>query len=184
MSIVKISRFVQFCFIAAATLIALAGCATKPDIRLDRDPSVDLSAYKTFAFFEPVATDRPRYSTLLSGHLKHATLDQLQKHNVVYSQSNPDLKVNLFLSVVDRMELRSTPAGRGLYRSRWGSDVETVDYRKGTLVVDLVDARRNALVWRGVAEGRVDEQSIKDPGPAIAAVVREIFANYPNARTE
>jgi hypothetical protein len=51
-------------------------------------------------------------------------------------------------------------------------------YTKGTLNVDLVDARRKQLVWEGVAIGRVKEESLSNPGPGIDQVVGEIFAKY------
>jgi hypothetical protein len=56
---------------------------------------------------------------------------------------------------------------------------ETVNYRVGTGNIDIVDARRKMLVWEGIAEGRLSEDMLSDPGPAIAAIVSEIFAQYP-----
>jgi hypothetical protein len=109
----------------------------------------------------------------------------MEKHDYVYSEVDPDLRVNLQLKVVDKQEIRSSPAVRGPHGYRgWASGIETLEYRKGTLAVDVVDAHRNALVWRGVAEGRVDEKAIEQPGPAIDAVVGEIFARFPDGRTK
>jgi hypothetical protein len=72
---------------------------------------------------------------------------------------------------------------RGGMYGAWGGypyDVDTVDYREGTLSIDLVDARKNQLVWQGVAEGRVSDEVRQNPGPAIDAVIAEIFRNFPN----
>jgi len=157
----------------------VAGCASKPDVRVDRDPSVNIQAYKTFGFYDSLATDRSQYSTLISSHLKQATRAQLERLNYVYSDENPDLKVNFFLEVDEKQELRSAPGALG-YRFYTGRAVETVSYRQGTLGIDLVDASRNTLVWEGIAEGRVDAKSLKSPGPALQAVVGEIFADFPN----
>jgi hypothetical protein len=44
------------CVVGAALL--MAGCDSKPDIRRDRDPAVDLNAYQTFGFFDQVEADR------------------------------------------------------------------------------------------------------------------------------
>jgi hypothetical protein len=174
-------------------LALLAGCAASgPTIRVDRDPAVDMKAYRTFGFFDQVATDRVQYTTIISSRLKQATRDQLERRGYSYSEESPDLRVNFYLNVVDKQEVRSTPSttvGMGYYGYRGGMygawsgypyDVDTVNYRQGTLSIDLVDARKNALVWQGVAEGRVSDEARKNPGPAIDGVVSEIFANFPD----
>lgn len=166
--------------LAALSVIAVlaTGCAaTKPDVRSAKDPAVDLGSYQTFNFFEQ-APSANRYSTLLGQQLKQSTKIQLEKHGYRYSDENPDLKVNVFLAVVERQEVRTSP-GFG-YRPWIGrGEIETVNYRQGTLGIDLVDAKKMALVWRGVAEGKVDKDAIKNPGPAIDAVVGEVFASFP-----
>lgn len=56
------------------------------------------------------------------------------------------------------------------------------NYRQGTLSVDLVDMRRNALIWQGVAEGHVDTQTGKNPGPTIETAIAEIFSAFPDKK--
>lgn len=168
--------------LALATAMALAaGCASHPDVRHDQDPAVDLQAYQSFGFFEPLEADGP-YGSLIGHHLLQGTREQLERQHYRYDAQNPDLRVAVFLFVADRQELRATP-GRGPFGYRgWNGGLETVDYRQGTLRVDLVDTRRNALVWQGVAEGRVDDQAMKNPGLAVQAALDEIFARYPGSK--
>jgi len=131
-----------------------------------------------------VSTDRSRYTSLMSSHLKEATRDQLQRRNYVYSDARPDLRVNFFVRVDQRHSVRSVPtAGPGFrgYSLR-GNTVDVSEYRQGTLVVEVVDARRNALVWQGVAEGVVDDDAMKNPGLTVDSVIRQIFETYPTAR--
>jgi hypothetical protein len=163
-------------------LLIAAGCASRPDIRLDKAPSLDSAAYRSFAFFDPLATDKSLYTTIISGRLKNATRAELERRNYVYDEKNPDLRVNFKLSVVDRQELRSTPVG-GRVGYRLGlSELDTVDYRQGTLIVDLVDAHKNEVVWQGVAEGRVSRKSMEEPGPAVDKAVGELFTSFPLSR--
>lgn len=173
-------------------LVLAAGCASGPKISVDKDPGADMTAYKTFGFFDQVATDRVQYTTIVSSRLKQATRDNLERRGYTYSENSPDLRANFFLEVADKTEVRSSPsmsAGAGFYGYRRGVyggwagypyDVDTVNYKEGTLSIDLVDTKKNALVWQGVAEGRVSDEARKNPGPAIDAVVSEIFANFPN----
>lgn len=171
--------------LVAVALTAFAvGCASRPEVRLDQDPHVDLRSYRTFGFYESAATERAGYTSLLNSRLQQATRVQLEKQHYVYSESNPDLRVNVLVQVADRVELRSTPPSRGFYGYRgWGSGVESVAYRQGTLRIDLVDSQRRALVWQGVAEGRLDSEAIRNPGPSADAAVGEIFARFADGKT-
>lgn len=164
----------------ALPLLAATGCTSRPDIRLDTNPSVEIKNFHTFGFYDPVATDKSLYTTILTGRLMKATRDELERRNFVYSEKDPDLKVNFSLNVVDRQELRSTPTG-GFWGARFGGlhDIDTVNYRQGTLMVDLVDASKHELVWRGVAEGRLSRKSVDNPGPAVDQVVSELFTGFP-----
>jgi len=166
--------------LSALSLVAVlaTGCAaTQTNVRAAQDPAVNLHSYETFGFFEQ-APSNTRYSTILAQQLKQATRAQLEKQGYRYSDANPDLKVNVFLAVIERQEVRSSP-GYG-YRP-WRNQIETNSYRQGTLGVDLVDAKKMALVWRGVAEGRFDQKAMKDPVPAINSAVAEVFAKFPAA---
>jgi hypothetical protein len=158
---------------------------------VDQDPAASLPSYGTFGFFTPLATDEAGYSTLLSARLKDATRHELERRGYVYEESNPDLLVNFNVNVTDKTEVRSSPSmsvGYGYYGYRGGMygawsgypyDVETTNYKLGTLTIDVVDADRKALVWQGVAEGRVTKKVLENPAPAVDASVTQIFARFP-----
>ena len=174
--------------VTCAWLLALAACATGPDIRVDMDPRANMQSYKTFAFLKPLGTDNEGYTTLASTRLMQSTRAQLERLGFSYAETEPALLVNFFLKVVDKQELRSSGTGgyygyRSRYYGTWSGypNVETVEYRKGTLSIDLVDAKQKQLVWQGVAEGEVSDESMKTPGPALDSVVTKIFSNFPNA---
>ena len=52
-------------------------------------------------------------------------------------------------------------------------------YTEGTLNVDLVDAKRNALVWTGAAVGRVSRSKSGQEDAKIDAAMADIFNRYP-----
>ncbi len=173
---------------------SFTGCASGPTIRADADPSVNLSSYKTFGFYEKVSTDKSAYTTLVSTRLKEATRTELTKRGYTFTETNPQLLANFNLNIENRQDVQSTPsAGVGVgmggyygYRAGmygvWGGypqDIETVHYQVGTLAIDLVDATKKQLVWQGTAEGRINKKAVENPGPAIDSVVSEIFAKYP-----
>jgi hypothetical protein len=179
--------------LALVGCVMLSACATGPTIRSQTNPAVDPSAYQTFAFFSPLATDRAGYESVLTARLKEATRRNLEAKGFVYSESNPDLLVNFFANIEDRQEIRTTPGSpvgyygyrSGLYGG-WGgyygvrsTEIETVNYKAGTLTIDLVDPAARVLIWQGQAEGRVSSKARKNPGPAIDAVVADIMSTLP-----
>jgi type IV pilus biogenesis protein CpaD/CtpE len=159
----------------------LGGCASRPDIRTDKEPGADLRAYRTFAFMAPAADGRtPPYTSLVAARFRQAAKQELEHHGLVYDEHAPDLRVNLVLIVADRQEIRATPAARPHAYRPWAGGLETANYRLGTLAIDLVDTSRNALVWRGVAEGHIEPETMKFPGPAIDAIVGDVLVRFPD----
>jgi hypothetical protein len=169
----------------ALTIVFLmaAGCASKPQVRVDKAPAANLSSYRTFSFYERLSTDKPSYTSIMSARLKQATRDELERRGYVYSERDSDLKVNFNLRVADRQEVRSYPTNGGVFLRRAGfTDVDVIQYRQGTVSVDLVDHHSQALIWQGVADGRLDDKIMEDPGKAIDMVVRQIFVGFPLSR--
>jgi hypothetical protein len=178
--------------VAAMALLGLAACGTSgPSIRVDGDPAANIPAFRTFGFFEQLSTDKAGYSTILTSRLKEATRRELERHGYAYAAADPELLVNFHLNVQDKTEIRSTPSssvGYGYYGYRsgmygaWGGypqDIETRNYKQGTLTIDVVDAAKKALVWQGVAEGRIRKEAQENPGAAVDAVVAQIMSGFP-----
>jgi hypothetical protein len=162
--------------ILVLSALGAAGCASAPDVRIDKNPTVNLTQYKTFGFYEHSSTDTTRYSSIMTARLQQATRAQLEKLGYTYEAKEPQLRVNFMLRVTDKQDIRTSP---GLYyRPRLGGSVETVDYKAGTLAIDLVDVQTNALVWQGVAESRVSRDAAQNPGPAVDQAVAEIFQRF------
>jgi Domain of unknown function (DUF4136) len=175
-----------------AAIVLIAGCATPgPEIRRDTNPAINLTAYKTFGFFSPLATDTAGYESMLTGHLKGVTRRMMEAKGFVYSENNPDVLVNFYVNVQDVQEIRSSPTyvggyygyRAGYYGGYYGGfaapTIETINYQEGTLTVDIVDAKRKVVAWAGTAEGRVSKEARRNPGPAIDAVVTEMMAPMP-----
>lgn len=175
-------------FVVTLSAIVVAGCASGPQVRTDADPSVNLASYKTFGFFDNLATDKSQYTTMLTSRLKAATQREMEKRGYRLATSNPELLINFNVNVADRTKVESTPSMGGYYGYRrgmygmWGGypqDVHTTNYQEGTLAIDLVDAAKKQLVWHGVAQGKISSKARENPGPAIDNVVTQIFAKHP-----
>jgi hypothetical protein len=56
--------------------------------------------------------------------------------------------------------------------------VTTVDYREGTLIVDLIEAAKKQLVWRATIVGTLQDSSIENVELGNEAIAKA-FQNYP-----
>jgi len=175
----------------AASLLALAGCATAPDVRVSVDRSADFSKYKTFAFTSPLGTDRGGYQSIVSQHLKAATQREMEARGMRLDTSAPQLLVNFNGSLTDKLRMTTMPApamGVGYYGYRGGMygvgsqyfDQTTVTpYKEGTLNIDVVDAAAKQLVWEGVVTDSVTQKDLDNLQAALDAAVAAAFAKYP-----
>lgn len=171
-------------------LCLLAGCASGPRITSEADPSADFSQYRTFSFYAPLAIEGNGYTTLTSSRLKNAARTQLESRGYVYDEKSPDLWLNINAYMQDKTDVVSMPqvdynyyysyrARRYVSVPYWYDNTQVYQYTEGTLNFDLVDAKRNQLVWEGIAVGRVADSKPETRAQRIDAAVVEIFARYP-----
>ena len=184
------SFFRFLCAVIAAGL--LAACSNAPIVRSDYDPRADFAAYRTFAFMEPLGTDRAGYTTLLTERLKRAAVLQMEARGYALAQKNPDLLINFQTNVQSRTQYMGPPPmmwgggfgfgyGAGFYGGwpgyAFGPDV--IQYNEGTMKVDLIDARRNQLVWEGVGTSIVGDAQQTATDAMVQNMMSSIFARYP-----
>jgi hypothetical protein len=170
----------------AALAVILAACASKPQIRTQSAPALDVGKYQSFGFVEHPDTDKSGYTTLTTRYLKDAVAREMLARGYTQSEQ-PDLLVNFSVGSKDKVEGNSWPdvgLGWGRWSRGWGwggtlggRDIRTVT--EGTLTIDVVDEEHKELVWSGTAKGRVTAKAENDPQPAINEAVAAIFAKYP-----
>ena len=82
--------------------------------------------------------------------------------------------------VRDRVEVYEADQNAG-YTSEYGPGTQVLQYQEGTFLVDIADARTNAIIWRGWA--RVDlDKALNDPGlmaESIDRAIAKMFASFP-----
>jgi hypothetical protein len=172
-----------------AGLLVLAGCASGPTIRSNMDSSVDFHRFRTFGFFDPLATDREGYQSLISQQLVSSTERELVARGLKRTDSSPDLLINFSANLDERLRITQSPAiptsslnrhRRGFYNTWPGyQQIEIRQYTQGTLGIDVVDAARRQLIWEGFAFGRVTQRTTDNLGPVLNDAVVEIFRDFP-----
>ena len=166
-------------------LVALSGCASIA-VNQDYNPRTDFGSYHTFRWApepqNPTGDARIDNNPLLDSRIRsaverHLTAKGFQKRD----GSNADLLVAYQVAISDETDISTLSTYYG-YR-RTGiivQDTRIREYEQGTLILDLVDASRNELVWRGTAQSEIrSDMSPQDREARIDEAVRTILAQYP-----
>lgn len=61
------------------------------------------------------------------------------------------------------------------------TETEITEYKKGTLLIDIIDASDDALVWRGAANGRMSEKkkSMEEREKTAREIIGNLMDNFP-----
>jgi hypothetical protein len=175
----------------AAMLTACASAPLKVHTRID--PAASFSAYRTYGFVPVLGTSYGGKTNALTVYFMQAVRQEMDSRGYEYTEDSPDLFVNFNANPVAGSDSKTSIApaygystGYYAYRAELyglpviqAEDEETINYRVGTANIDVVDAKRKMLAWEGIAEGRLTEDMLQNPGPSIASIVSEIFDQYP-----
>lgn len=179
----------------AATLTALLtqGCTTGALVRVDYDPQEDFQALRSYAWAPMTEEERREKSRnrLTHERIQSAVDTNLAARGYVKAgEAQADFPVTHTATVEQRMQVRDTrmSVGYGRYGARGGVGVgygipveSTIDqYKVGTLVIDVIDARHKRLVWRGSEERTLGEvQTPEGRTEVINATVNDILGRFP-----
>ncbi|MEX6501583.1 DUF4136 domain-containing protein [Pseudomonas zhanjiangensis] len=174
-------------------LLLVLGACQSTGLQRDFDPSRDFGAYRSWRWQEPAVQYRPDdprlTSDLTEQRLRTAIAEQLEQRGLRQAASGAaDLGVQAWL-IVDRRQDRVTTYQGGFWGGPWHgywggpgySETRVLDYRVGTLQIDLFDTQDGKLVWRGSAEQRLhdDSQSPAERTAAIRQTVARVLSQYP-----
>ena len=156
-------------------------------LKTKKEATFKLADYPTYGFYDIEAkgdTVSKNFEKNL-GIIKDAIAKNLQARGLDEAR-DPSLKINIALNVQEQLQTRQTdfrtdglPRYMGQRRYSWKSEeVVTGKYREGTIVIDLVDAANNRMVWQGGASGIIPEKT-KNFTEDINQVISEIVAKIP-----
>jgi hypothetical protein len=172
--------------LALAACLA-TGCASGPVVQTDRDPTIDLSHYRSYAWKQEPPISNP----LLKQRVVAGVDAELAAKGW---QLVPEPQANLVLvgnvSARDDATLDYFYEGNGWVGWEWRPGavypmqrVELRTFTIGTLVIDAFDATSKRAVWRGVAQGTVPDSEEHRSRDAMEAV-HGMFADFPRAAAE
>ena len=169
-----LSAFVLFMFLALPPIVRAQRTS------FDFDRRVNFSQYRTYGWKEGTPAGEHFFDRRVV-----ASIDaQLAAKGLTKETLNPDLYVLYHVGLgVQRSVNGFVTAGAGIYG--WGGGPGALDVRlnelaMGTLVIDIADASKQELVWRGVATQELDvDMKPEKRDAAIAKAIDKILKNYP-----
>lgn len=156
-------------------------------LKVKKEDTFKLSDYPTYGFYDIEAkgdTVSKNFEQNV-GIIKDAIAKNLQARGLDEAR-DPSLKINIALNVQEQLQTRQTdfrtdglPRYMGQRRYSWKSEeVVTGKYREGTIVIDLVDAADNRMVWQGGASGIIPEKT-KNFTEDINQIISEVVTKIP-----
>lgn len=144
-------------------------------VKSDYSATANFADYKTYLF----RTDDLNINDLDKDRVLNELSKQIQSKGLTSSE-NPDLIINVKASHKKIQDIQTSYGGGFGYG--WGSfgmgTTWTNNYNSGTIVVDMIDAKTQKLVWQGIGSG-ISVDSPKSKQKQIPEIVAEIMANYP-----
>lgn len=161
--------------------LAAAGCASKPKVVSEMNPSVTFGVYRTFNWVGPGI--EPPVGERRSGGVDKSIRGEVEAGLAargLAKTSSPSLLVDYGVAV--ERENTKTIIDYGRYVSEGGegflADAYVNGYDRGTLVVHLYDARTGTLVWRGSTTSIIPDN--EDEGAArMRQAIGELLATLP-----
>jgi hypothetical protein len=172
-------------FVLAASLAG--SCATvSGGHHLQRD--IDFTAYRTYEWGPPDALpvgdprldDSPHFHDYFQGAVER----QLRVKGYETATGQPDLLLHYHAAVNQRIDIDKTDRAYG-YCQTPNCEPQVIEFEQGTIVLDVVDARTNKVIWRGWAQGSLtgvfDDQDRLDAH--VEKDVAKIMSQFPLAGT-
>lgn len=183
------NRSLMFLVLAGMQILMLVGCSSM-SVRTDFDHDYDFSFYQTYRWAivkELNPNDALQRNPLVGDRVKASVDRVLQAKGFKLMETGEvDFVVVVHAGVQEKMEVTdwgTSYYGGGWYNPWWGSYGGHTDvsyYKEGTLVIDVVNAKKMKLTWRGLGTATVkDYKDSKKMEADIDKAVNKILASFP-----
>jgi len=173
--------------------VIIASCESQLKVSSDYDKSVDFNQYKTFSLYHDEKSSTA-ISQLNQDRVVNAIRSEMVKRGFTESSSSPDLLVNSVAIFKDKQSVTANTnyyGYGGYYRPYYGgmgmtsstTSYSVDNYKDGSLIIDVVDAKTNKLIWQGTGNKEIDKPA-KDPDTAIPKAISSIMSSFPPGKTK
>lgn len=164
------------------------GCAATMSVSSHVDRSLNFAQYRTFDWgpADALPTGDPRLDQdpFFKDHVQGAVERGLSARGLaLVTTGSPDLLVHYHANISERIDVNKADRAYGSCRAG-NCPPESIWYEAGTLVVDVMDARSNTLVWRGWAQNSVEDmlQDRDLMAKTIEQAISRMLRQFPSTR--
>jgi hypothetical protein len=148
-----------------ASAVALTACAATMTVSSHVERGLDFARYRSFAWgpADALPTGDPRLdqNPFFKDHVQGAVERHLAQRGLAVTTEDADLLIHYHANITRRIDPNQADRAYG-YSGTGDWRRAQVDYEAGTLVLDIIDARSNRLIWRGWAQRSVEDM-LRDP---------------------
>lgn len=168
---------------SALAVFAISGCATlETGSFVDR--AADFTRYQTYNWARPLTRPpgdpRLEKNPFFQDHLQGAVEKQLAARGFRGpTPRKPDLLLRYRAAVTPRVTINGVESGYGHCSSDCSARI--VEYEAATLVLDVIDARTNKMLWRGWVRDDLNDVLHNEDTMArrIQSAVTQMLAKLP-----
>jgi Domain of unknown function (DUF4136) len=176
----RLHRTIQIFLIAFSAGLLVSCAPMTVGAHLER--TATFSGYQTFAWgpSDALPTGDPRLdgNIFFRDHVLGAIEKQLVLKGLrLVEEASADLRIHYHANVRQRIDVDTTDRQYG-YASG-DRQPQLIEFEQGTLVVDVIDASTNRLVWRGWAQDSVNPEDSDRLHRQIDAAVPRMFKQFP-----
>jgi len=165
--------------------LAALGCSPTP-VKLDYDPAIDFDLYRTYDWLDNrpdmpavVKSSMTRFPAV-DAPLRAAVSEGLAAKRLALDEVDPNVLVAYHVGAENDIDVVKWGYRYANAKAGWGVGLDVVSYPKGTLVIDVIDAKTMYVIWRASARRAIDgDPSQSTAGERIAGAVEEMLRAYP-----
>lgn len=175
---------VRMLFVAyTAIFLLISGCASI-DVSENYDTSYDFTKLKTYDWI-PVGSIKNK---LVLKQIQHELKNQLAAKGFTAKSSDPDFLIALHGGSEEKVNIRSTNYGYKYghwYGGRhsvpyYMGDVEIYEYKEGTLILDIIDAKSKEVIFQSTAITTLSKNMSMDKRlEKIKKVIEKAIKSFP-----
>jgi len=176
-------------FVIVIAFLAAPAVAQKVHVDYDRDAVG--KDYRSFAWAPTPETSLAEKSPLMHSRIKNAIEYYITRTGAVEDDENPDVYVTYHTNTEHEVSYSTSSFGYGYgagwaWDPSWGGAMTTSNttaqtYERGTLIVDIWDAKEKKLIWRGSATAVVPRSPEKG-ARLIDKMLKKMVARYDKMR--
>ena len=178
----------RFLVPALTALVLAPAPLLAQSVTYDFDKTATFASFKTYAHKDGTKVGQE----LIDNRIVAAIDTELAAKGFTKVDANPDVFVVYHVAFDKQKDISTFSSGYGGggygpygwgWGGGWGSTSTTTQVRDilvGTLAVDLADAKKGQLVWRGLATKNIDTKAKPEKrDKSITKAMQKVFKNYP-----